>query len=178
MKELISTEFTCICGRKISVLKSLEKHIRRNHNHIPEREKLELINDLSLRIKKENEYQLDLIKKELNSLQTIEQIAQINTDIVEFKKALLPILHKFLIKDDILSKIVSLKSLDEIKSFIVKSLRTELKQYIELIGFDLCLPPKPEKKKPSKKEGKSKKKKKNIEKKSIRLIYTPMGNKR
>ncbi len=178
MKQLKSSEFTCICGRKISVLKTLEKHIRRNHNHIPEREKLELIKDLGSRIKKENDYQLELIKKEINTNQTAEQKAEINADIEEFKNALLPILHKFLVHDDIILKIITLKSFAEIKNLIVKSLRTEIKQYLEINGFDLCLPPKPEKQKLPKTKNKSKKKKKNIEVKSIRLIYTPMGNKR
>lgn len=178
MKELKSTEFTCICGRKIPVLKTLEKHIRRNHNHIPEREKLELIKDLSSRIKKKNDYQLKLIKNEINNNQTAEQKAHINSDIEEFKNALLPILDKFLVQDDILLKIKTVKSLTEIKSLIVKSLSIGIKLYLELNGFDLCLPPKPDEQKFPKTRNKSKKKKKNIEVKSIRLIYTPMGNKR
>ena len=178
MKELKSTEFTCKCGRKISVLKILEKHIRINHNHIPEREKLVLIKDLRIRIKKESDYQLELIKKEINTNQTFEQKALINTDIEEFKNALLPILNKLLVQDNIISKIITLKSLIEIKSLIVKSFRTEIKQYLELSGFDLCLPSKPEKQKLPNTKSKSKKKKKNIEVKSIRVIYTPMGNKR
>jgi hypothetical protein len=178
MKELKSAEFTCICGRKISVLKTLEKHIRRNHNHIPERDKLELIKDLSLRIKKENDYQLELIKKEINTNHTSEQKALINTDIEEFKNALLPILYKFLVQDEIILKIITLKNITEIKSLIAKSLRTEIKQFLELDGFELSLPPKLEKQKLPKTKCKSKKKKKNIEVKSIRLIYTPMGNKR
>jgi len=149
--------YKCKCGIEFSVLKSLEKHLRKIHNHWPERDKTDAIKQLVMILKNES--------VEKAKVQTIEEKIKINSGFEEYKNAFFPMLAEIKVSESTVLKLSEAKTFEELKNTASKILKKSDIEQLNLWGFNLKI------------EDKSKKIK-SSEGPKIKILYTPMGNKR
>ena len=176
-------EFECrICKeKKVFTEPQFIAHLDIMHSEIENSLRTELTYDFGIgKLNKEieiKEKELSLLKQNLNKL----QIERINFDLKILKDKVLLSLKNSDIDEKSLRIIESRKSIQKLKIYLTRGLNKKFRKNLEDFKIDYFTPF--IKKKPKSKTNKKKKLKKEKEyhdrtTNSIRLIYTPMGNKR
>jgi len=162
--------FQCpICNKTYFFsLENLFTHIEIFHNEISEMQKRDILNKFNIELLA-NKFKVNkknFIKNKQNELE-------------KFKKKVLKSLENSSINEIEIRTIKRKKSFYKLKAYLYRGLRKELRIYLDNANINYKVPIKKRiKKKKSKKKIKTEKEFFDKTLNSIRLIYTPMGNKR
>jgi len=170
-KTVNGVKYKCIyCGiEQYFTLAKYIAHLDLSHSDLNEQDQTEIIKDLSYQIARFNKEQKKALKKKTAmQLRKIEKEEK-DAELKRYKEKVLSILENSPINSTFIEDLKTRRNIKKIKRLINSQLNKELKQKLKESGIDFYIEPK-----------KKKKKNKPIEeiRSSVRLIYTPMGNKR
>ena len=163
------------CGDESNYsLPKLITHLDINHKEITETDKKELIKNLNLEISRKNKPEKRELRrqkvKEQNKLKAENKAKELS----EFKNKVLEALANSNIDEKKLEIIKSRKNIEKVKRILMFGLKKQFQIHLDNFGIDYKVQPKKRKRRRKKAEKKYFDKTEN----SIRVIYTPMGNKR
>lgn len=154
-------------------LASYAAHLDFSHSNLKETDKSELLKDLKTKISRYNVKQKRRAEKKKKAKKHKLTKEGKEAELNEFKEKIFLILEKTDINPKMIELIKSRNKIEKIKRILNSSIKEEYKNKIKDAEIDIYVSPK--------KKNKKKPQNKNFNDKSknyLKLIYTPMGNKR
>lgn len=173
--KITAIDYNCIYCSKSEYYSVVQfsAHLEMVHENISELDKKELLKDLQQKII----IQRKNLKKQKLKKSIIEETLVKTMFFIEYKNKVLEALKYAPIDQIQIEKIKSRKNIRKLKTYINFNLKNEIKAYLDKAEIDYNLPSK-SKNKNTKLKSREFKNFNDETKHSIKIIYTPMGNKR